>query len=657
MFPVPNINGALSQLQRDPDAVIRKAREGGIAEVVAIVNTLQSNPRLQKLDVARMFLHHLRGEAAPDPSKPAAPGSPATKLANLAIHSCMGLGNLLGARIDPVDERFIMKSIYEAWGGIYPWIIFFYTLNTNPAFATPEKRWNTLEYLLYMLYSICKDDQIQLMVSNTDGIVPMVSKLWKMESELAENKIQGALPIPSAAASLHHVLYNVGKEHLPEVIEHAGSGKVSFVADKALSNLRLATKKGKASHMHVHVDVLIAMTIVNENPLQRAMLKRRAMEAVTDALLKLSKMHPSEMGVPEGIIACFGFVRNMIEAGDGTTYVRQAVEHGLLEAFVNVSPFVAMVDPEAQGLVKRLIEDIIPRYLVYRSVIVAVKQSMDKIDAAPENKRRVQQSIMKVGWKKTKDLAAERSYVQERSEEEGTMKYCDNCKKSSGKDAFRKCSGCHMTYYCSKECQVTAWKEKGHKNECKLKGEEYERLREGAISKSDRRFHHTIAIQESVRRSSHLRQLAARTFPTTPLHDLGVKIDFTQVPATFSLFKLSGHEAELSAQINPNLPEHDRRVGEARIEGLVRRAQENAGEMTYIESMISAGRENVMVVSLSNRSVFEEDVPVGWSWGSMEGAEGEQEDDRESEEDEEDEKQVAGWSQSIVGTMKSVLGY
>lgn len=413
-----------------------------------------------------MLLHYLRGSAAPDPSQPAGPGSPATALANLAIHACMGLGNLLGSQLAPQQERAIVKVVKEAWPGIVPWIVFFYTLNTNPRFQTPDKRWNTLEFVLYMIYSICKDDATQLLVSETDGMVPMIAKLWKDEEM---DKFKTQLPIPAAAASLHHVLYGVGKDHLHEVIEHAGDGKVNAVADKALTNLRTATKKGKAAHMHVHVDVLIAMTIVNSSPLQHAILKRKAMESVSDALLKLSKMHPSEMGVPEGIIACFGFIRNMIEQDSGASYVRQAIEHGLLEAFVNVSPFVAMVDPEAQELVRRLIEDVIPRYLVYRSVIIAVKGAMDKIDAVPENKGRIQGSVMRKGWGKTKDLAERRIFVQTKAEESGTQKFCDNvccsadlngdmvltllqCKKSSGKDAFRKCSGCHMTYYCSKVC-------------------------------------------------------------------------------------------------------------------------------------------------------------------------------------------------------------
>ena len=134
-----------------------------------------------------------------------------------------------------------------------------------------------------------------------------------------------------------------------------------------------------------------------------------------------------------------------------------------------------------------------------------------------------------------------------------------------------------------------------------------------------------------------------------------MKQEALEIDQRFCTIGQAGREDDLTSQMNPDLSSQDRRVGTERITGLIQRARDNAGEMTYIESIISAGRENIMVVSLSNRSVFEEEVPAGWAWGSMEGAEIEEVEDADS--DDEDAAAVKGWSESIVGTMKSVLGY
>ena len=55
--------------------------------------------------------------------------------------------------------------------------------------------------------------------------------------------------------------------------------------------------------------------------------------------------------------------------------------------------------------------------------------------------------------------------------------YCANCKRvAQTGEKFKQCSKCKAQWYCSKECQVEAWKA-GHKKDCKratiLKFEDY----------------------------------------------------------------------------------------------------------------------------------------------------------------------------------------
>ena len=55
--------------------------------------------------------------------------------------------------------------------------------------------------------------------------------------------------------------------------------------------------------------------------------------------------------------------------------------------------------------------------------------------------------------------------------------HCDNCSKEvKTGEKFKQCSKCKAQWYCSKECQVEAWKA-GHKKDCKratiLKFEDY----------------------------------------------------------------------------------------------------------------------------------------------------------------------------------------
>lgn len=44
------------------------------------------------------------------------------------------------------------------------------------------------------------------------------------------------------------------------------------------------------------------------------------------------------------------------------------------------------------------------------------------------------------------------------------VRACNKCAAT----ASRRCSGCHVTWYCGKDCQLGDWSDGGHKKECKL---------------------------------------------------------------------------------------------------------------------------------------------------------------------------------------------
>ncbi|KAL4227023.1 hypothetical protein ACF0H5_014999 [Mactra antiquata] len=43
---------------------------------------------------------------------------------------------------------------------------------------------------------------------------------------------------------------------------------------------------------------------------------------------------------------------------------------------------------------------------------------------------------------------------------------CSQCKKSPEEGTLKRCAQCHVTLYCSRECQVVHWKQGGHKDNC-----------------------------------------------------------------------------------------------------------------------------------------------------------------------------------------------
>ena len=79
--------------------------------------------------------------------------------------------------------------------------------------------------------------------------------------------------------------------------------------------------------------------------------------------------------------------------------------------------------------------------------------------------------------RKSRDMGCNDARERLKEMESEGQRYCANCsEEAEAGEKFKQCSKCKAQWYCSKECQVEAWKE-GHKKDCKratiLKFEDY----------------------------------------------------------------------------------------------------------------------------------------------------------------------------------------
>ena len=79
--------------------------------------------------------------------------------------------------------------------------------------------------------------------------------------------------------------------------------------------------------------------------------------------------------------------------------------------------------------------------------------------------------------RKSRDMGYNEAGERLKEWESYGQSYCPNCSKETKTDEkFKQCSKCKAQWYCSKECQVEAWRA-GHKKDCKratmLKFEDY----------------------------------------------------------------------------------------------------------------------------------------------------------------------------------------
>jgi len=105
---------------------------------------------------------------------------------------------------------------------------------------------------------------------------------------------------------------------------------------------------------------------------------------------------------------------------------------------------------------------------------------------------------------------------------------CCFCEKENNKSLYKKCAGCKVATYCSRECQAKDWKR--HKDNCMTLGANS--TADIAINKLDNAFSTKLAISAVHRHLPEINTAILSNPVIKSLHKMkrGVRFDFCQVP-------------------------------------------------------------------------------------------------------------------------------
>lgn len=285
-----------------------------------------------------------------------------------------------------------------------------------------------------MLYSICKEDTVRPAVLATPGSIELATWMWLFEDTVP------ALPmidLPLCTMALDGILCMADADQLDRAMS-VSKNKPDAIAKLTMKRIKAEMQKANIDNTRavISTDMLCKFCRPPQHPLRHAFLAQGAVGVVTRGLVAcIAQMTTSRTSHLDAIVGCFGFLRNCLESTDGFTWVSEAIKAGLLLAFVNASPHYSSLDVEDRGMVLSIIEGIVPRYLVYRTVINDVHAALVIARASP-HVASVSRSPAKNAWEAFVRVAEDRKTVERRSVElKGKQTVCDNAKVVSFHDA------------------------------------------------------------------------------------------------------------------------------------------------------------------------------------------------------------------------------
>ncbi|KAI0751907.1 hypothetical protein C8Q80DRAFT_1269066 [Daedaleopsis nitida] len=553
---------------QDPKSVLAAARKGSPPDMMVLANVWNEPPaQIPYPDALSVFLTHLQ--------------------------------------LDRV------RRIADAWPGIFKWSVYIFSTRIEGLERTDSRRRAAVDVLAAFWYCICFRDVVRARMVQSDATVEIASRLWLEEDDgragAAATAMSGRpIAAPVGTCLLGCLLREAGPEQLDRVLKMAG-GKASEVAKLAISRLQRALKasdlNAEPSVVSMYLDVINSFSRVRGHALRHALLSANVIWVVSGALVRISVFVNTsrDRGWIDPMIGAFGYLRNCLESTDGFTWVAQAIGAGFLQAFCDCSSQFGVLFPEDYKMVEDLIRVVIPPYLVYRSIVEAAGSALAKIERGVQ-KQRVEKSRARAPWERLVALVRERMLVVKEAEaSKGKQITCDNikCQKISPKEGVRRCSACLSTFYCSKECQESAWKEGDHKMMCKLKQRSRLEGRADNVSKRDYDFLHYLAMFDARMHLSTLRELAASQFPSTPTNKLVVHIDQSVFPPSYAVKELGAFQIAARDDVSRNEL--------ARNEALVEKVQGNPERFTIVEMIVLSGEALQVLMTLATGGFWELD--------------------------------------------------
>jgi hypothetical protein len=339
----------------------------------------------------------------------------------MALYGISKAGNFLN---DDNRERYL-GPMAEHWPGIFKWSVFFFVARVQaPGLPKAVKR-SAIDVISACWYAISREDKTCEVIISTVGSIEIATKLWVLEDD---GHSSTNLPVGSAAL---YSLLKAGDISLLDRVVTACGGKPEPVAHLATTRLR-STIKGRQMdgiRAAILIDLINRLSRPPAHPLRKAFLGYNIIQVITETLTTVATQI-NATGNPallDSMVAGFGYLWNCLESTDGVTWILQSLRTGLLTAFVESCPHFSQLDPYDLEMLLGVVKDIIPRYLVYRTVIEAVDSAMLKVQATPYMPA-LMRGIAKDVWHNFRKLSLERLIAIHRPKLNGKNVICDNVK-------------------------------------------------------------------------------------------------------------------------------------------------------------------------------------------------------------------------------------
>ncbi|KLO13337.1 hypothetical protein SCHPADRAFT_369954 [Schizopora paradoxa] len=396
-------------------------------------------------------------------------------------------------------DRKITDIMYKGWPGAFAWMQYFLgTIITGEQVVGggtghPD---TVVDLLCQAVWTFWSLPPLSKLIASTPGVWTFIAHLWKRGDESEFSNLRGC---HFGSVLINKMLHesNGDKRILDEMLMAFG-GKPSAIAGTVLTRLRKIVDDPDFTIRRLEAPLRLCDCLFYEpsNPVQDSLLRLPFVRVIGKVLSRLLDVpfvpdDPTYRNTQRLIALCFVYFKRAMHYANGIPWVLQCLESGILESFVNCCPTLFAYDQIHSAEVVATFQ-VVTSNLVHLPVAQMAAASHKKLTKDMPVYRHINKAIplARNAWIRFQCMVLEREEIMSKLPPAGSIP----CTKTFEHKMLKKCAGCAVAQYCSRNCQARAWKENDHRTQCKAAKNADPGLLNFRCSEKERYFIMRVAI-------------------------------------------------------------------------------------------------------------------------------------------------------------------
>jgi hypothetical protein len=282
-----------------------------------------------------------------------------------------------------------------------------------------DGRNQVLTTIIDLLFFFASESWLLEIVGGTPGAVGLLIKLWTMEAHDPDYFLTSSTYdiTPSKALEVYITWYSIEGHNLDwdEEVLNPANGGAGSLAFAALEHLRVQDNiQNKTDILRVTDSLRITKALSCHISIRSVLTTSHSFSAITRVLTSVTSQPysaPTAYAVCSCIIECCDYLISWLEIANGVSNIQEVLEARLLPALVKSDPWLSKFDKSHSTMHLPLLESVLPKYLIYRSVVRMVTKSLKSIDVLGTEEKMVRGTPFWLAWLLFKETAANRSRI------------------------------------------------------------------------------------------------------------------------------------------------------------------------------------------------------------------------------------------------------